>query len=452
MATLRNVEAFKDRLEGRVFSPLTATSRGYYLVVGLLLLIIAWGLFAYVIQLRDGLWVTGMRDRISWGIYIALFVFFIGVSMAGTMVSAVLRITGAGWRTPVTRVAELITVAALVVAGLFILFDMGRPDRLINLVIYGRWRSPVTWDVYGITTYLMGSLIYLYLALIPDLAICRDKLGQKAGKFRALLYDFLAVGWVGSETQRRRLGVAMGVMMIVIIPIAVSMHTVTSLLFANTLRESWNSTMFPAFFVSGALYSGTATIIALVAILRRSLHLEEYLTIKHFRYLGYILATTGAMVVFFNLSEYTVTGYQLTEESAFHFDQILQGAIAPIYWAYIIVGVIIPILIIIIPITRNIVGITAAAGMVIVGMFLERYVIVVAGFRLPLQPYEAPSYAPTWIEWSVSAGGAALFVLIIVLALKLLPSIAIEETVEQFELESLTGSQGLQAAESATEA
>lgn len=451
MATLGKVGSFRSRLEERVFAPLTATSERFYFFIGVLLLVIAWGLFAYAIQLRDGLWVTGMRDRISWGLYIALFVFFIGVSMAGTMVSAVLRITGAGWRTPITRVAELVTVAALVVAGLFILFDMGRPDRLVNLVIYGRWRSPVTWDVYGMTTYLMGSLIYLYLALIPDLALCRDRLGQRAGRLRAMLYDALAVGWAGTARQKKRLSVAMGIMMIVIIPIAVSMHTVTSLLFANTLRESWNSTMFPAFFVSGALYSGTATIIALVAILRKGFHLEEYLTIKHFRYLGYILATTGVMVVFFNLSEYTVTGYQLTEESAFHFQQILQGALAPIYWTYIIVGVLIPILIVIVPATRNTIGITVAAGMVIVGMFLERYVIVVAGFRLPLQPYEAPTYSPSWVEWSVSAGGAALFALIIVLALKLLPSIAIEETVEEHELRSAPATTDSRSAESATE-
>ena len=433
MATLGEVERFQGRLEERVFAPITKTRKSFYLLIGVLLLVIAWATYAYAIQLQDGLWVTGMRDRISWGIYIALFVFFIGVSMAGTMVSAVLRITGAAWRTPITRVAEIVTVAALVVAGLFILFDMGRPDRLMNILIYGRWRSPVTWDVYGITTYILGSLIYLYLALIPDLALCRDKLSDRAGKIRGMLYEVLAIGWIGTERQRRRLSVGLGIMMVLIIPIAVSMHTVTSLLFANTLRESWNSTMFPAFFVAGALYSGTAVIIALIAILRRALHLEEYLTIKHFRYLAYILATTGIMVVFFNLSEFTVTGYQLTEESAFHFEQILQGALAPIYWAYIVVGIIIPILITLIPYTRNVVGITTAAGMVIVGMFLERYVIVIAGFRLPLQPYEAPMYAPTWVEWSISAGGAALFALIIALALKIVPAIAIEETVEHYE-------------------
>lgn len=409
------------------------TSVRFYLLVGLLLLVIAWGFFAYTVQLRDGLWVTGMRDRISWGLYIALFVFFIGVSMAGTMVSAVLRITGAGWRTPITRVAELVTVAALAVAGLFILFDMGRPDRLINLLIYGRWRSPVTWDVYGITTYLIGSLIYLYLALIPDLALCRDRLGRRAGRIRAWLYGILSIGWRGTERQKKRLGTGLGVMMVVIIPIAVSMHTVTSLLFASTLREAWNSTMFPAFFVAGALYSGTGIIIALIAVLRKTLRLEEYLTVKHFRYLGYVLATTGLMVVFFNMSEYTVTGYQLTAESAFHFQQLLEGALAPVYWTYIVIGTIIPIMLILIPATRNIAGITVAAGMVIAGMFLERYVIVVGGFRIPLQPYEPASYSPTWVEWSVSAGGVALFLLIIVLALKILPAVAIEETVEQYE-------------------
>lgn len=444
MAALDSLESFQNRLEEKVFAPVTGCrSLGSYLLIGILLLVIAWGLYAYVIQLRDGLWVTGMRDRISWGLYIALFVFFIGVSMAGTMVSAVLRITGAGWRTPITRVAELVTVAALVVAGLFILFDMGRPDRLINLLAYGRWRSPVTWDVYGITTYLMGSMIYLYLALIPDLALCRDRLGERVGRINTWFYAVLSVGWVGSERQRRRLNIGLGIMMIIIIPIAVSMHTVTSLLFASTLRESWNSTMFPAFFVAGALYSGTAVIIGFVAVLRKAFHFEEYLNDKHFRNLGYALATTGLMVVFFNMSEYMVMGYQLTEDSAFHFQQLLEGALAPVYWTYIVIGTIIPILLILIPVTRNMIGITAAAGMVIVGMFLERYVIVIGGFRLPLQPYEPASYAPTWVEWSVSAGGFALFLLIIVLALRVLPSVAIEETVEQYEHDMRNGASGV---------
>ncbi len=432
MATLESVESFRGRLEGRALAPLTGTGKGFYLLAGLLLLVIAWGLYAYSVQLREGLWATGMRDRISWGLYIALFVFFIGVSMSGTMVSAVLRITGAGWRTPITRVAEVVTVAALMVAGLFILFDMGRPDRLFNVLVYGRWRSPITWDVYGITLYIIGSLTYLYLALIPDLARCRDKLGRRAGRPRTWLYETLSVGWRGTERQRRRLGIGLGIMMIVIIPVAVSMHTVTSLLFASTHREAWDNPMFPGFFVAGALYSGTGVIITLIAIVRKTLHLEEYLTAKHFRYLGYVLVTTALMVVFFNLSEYTVKGYKMTEGSALHFQQLLSGAMAPVYWAYIVVGIIIPILLVIVPATRNITGIVTAAVMAVVGMALERYVIVVGGLRIPLQPYEPASYSPSWVEWSVSAGGLALFSLIIMLALKVFPAVAIEETVEEY--------------------
>ena len=436
MATLEQSSAFQVRLERTVLAPLRTSSAMYYAVVGLLGLVTVWGVVAYGVQLRDGLWATGMRDRISWGLYIALFVFFIGVSMAGTMVSAVLRITGAAWRTPITRIAEVITVAALVCAGVFIVVDMGRPDRLYNLLLYGRWRSPITWDVYGINIYVTGSLLYLYLAAVPDLAICRDAFDRHARPMRARLYDILSVGWKGTARQRRLLGIGMGVMMIVIIPIAVSMHTVTSLIFATTLRESWRSTMFPAFFVAGALYSGTGMIIVVTALLRRAVHLEEYLTIKHFRYLGYILAVTALMVVFFNLSEYTVVGFQMAEDDAFYFSQILEGALAPYYWIYIVVGVIAPILLILIPQTRTIAGITFAAVLANVGMLMERYVIVVGGFRVPTMPYAAPSYTPTWVEMSVAVGGFALFALIIMTALKVMPSIAMEETTEQHELEA----------------
>jgi Ni/Fe-hydrogenase subunit HybB-like protein len=436
MATLEQNNAFQLRLERTVLAPLQTSSGRYYALVGVLGLAIAWGVFAYGIQLRDGLWATGMRDRISWGLYIALFVFFIGVSMAGTMVSAVLRITGAAWRTPITRIAEVITVAALVSAGVFIVVDMGRPDRLYNLLFYGRWRSPITWDVYGINIYVTGSLLYLYLAAVPDLAICRDAFNRRAQPMRARLYDIMSVGWRGTVRQRRLLGIGMGVMMIVIIPIAVSMHTVTSLIFATTLRESWRSTMFPAFFVAGALYSGTGMIIIVTAMLRKVVHLEEYLTIKHFKYLGYILAVTALMVVFFNLSEYTVIGFQMTEGDAFYFRQLLEGVLAPYYWTYAVVGIIIPVLLVLIPRTRTLAGITLAAVLANVGMLLERYIIVVGGFRVPTMPYEPPSYTPTWVEMSVAVGGFALFALIIVMALKVLPSIAMEETTEQHELKA----------------
>src|SRR3990172_5502019 len=159
-------------------------------------------------------------DRISWGLYITTFVFFIGISHAGTLISAILRVSHAGWRTPITRMAEFITVVALIVGALFPIFDLGRPDRMLNVIRYGRWPSPILWDFFAISTYLVGSLLYLYLPLIPDLATCRDRLAGSLSRRKAWLYRTLSLGWTGSREQKRSLAAALGVMMIIILFLA----------------------------------------------------------------------------------------------------------------------------------------------------------------------------------------------------------------------------------------
>ena len=219
---MATVTAYQRRLEERVLRPLVAEGRGWYVAFGLLSLVLAWGAFAYFVQLRDGLVVTGMRDRTLWGLYITNFVFFIGISHAGTLISAILRTSQAGWRTPVTRMAEFITVVALTVGGLMPMIDLGRPDRIPNLFLHGRWQSPILWDMLAISTYLVGSIAYLYLPLIPDLAIARDRLQGRAGKWKLRFYRSAALGWRNTPRQQALLRRAMTLMMILIIPIAVS--------------------------------------------------------------------------------------------------------------------------------------------------------------------------------------------------------------------------------------
>ena len=246
-------ESWQSRLERTALAPVTGTSRGYYLWVAFLLLIIAWGVYAYSRQLQDGLIVTGMRDRISWGLYITTFVFFIGISHAGTLISAILRVSQARWRTPVTRMAEFITAVALICGALFVIIDLGRPDRLLNVIIYGRWQSPIVWDVLAITTYLTASIAYLFLPMIPDLALFRDRLVGRVSTWKIWLYRLLAVGWRGNAAQWRSLGAAMTVAMILIIPIAGSVHTVGSWIFPMPPRWPWDSPLFGAFVAAGAL-------------------------------------------------------------------------------------------------------------------------------------------------------------------------------------------------------
>ncbi|MDH3730729.1 MAG: polysulfide reductase NrfD [Acidimicrobiia bacterium] len=427
------LSAWQARLEETTLAPARKTSKSYYLVVGGLLIVIAWALYAYNIQVRDGLVVTGMRDRISWGLYITMFVFFIGISHAGTLISAILRVSNATWRTPVTRMAEFITAVALMTGALFVIVDLGRPDRALNLLIHGRWQSPIVWDVMAVTTYLTASLLYLYLPMIPDLAFFRDRLGGKVAGWKSWLYGILSINWRGNQTQKSQLHGSITIMMILIIPIAVSVHTVVSWIFAMTLREAWNSAIFGFFFVAGAIFSGIATLIIMMALLRKVYHLEEYLTLKHFRYLGYLMGAMAGVMLYANISEYVTAGFKFEEGSEFIFRQLFVAEFAPFFWFYLIAGIIIPIVMMFIPAMRSISGIVVAAILVDVAMWVERYFIVVTGLRAPLLPYEPANYAPTWVEWSITAGGFAFFALLVTVFVKVFPIMAVYEMVEERE-------------------
>ena len=334
--------------EAPVLRPLQRSGWGFWLLVGTLLGVIAVGGYAYVTQLRVGLGVTGLNDRVSWGLYITNFVFFIGVSHAGTLISAILRVTGAEWRRPITRMAEAITVFALMVGAPMVLIDMGRPERLFSIFVSGRLLSPILWDVISITTYLAGSLLYLYLPMIPDLALLRDRLTD-VPRWRRWLYRVLAAGWHGTERQRALLERGIAAMAIVIIPVAVSVHTVVSWIFGMTLRAGWHSTIFGPYFVVGAIFSGIAAIITAMAVFRWVYRLGAFLTEKHFRNLGYLLLTLDFAYLYFTISEYLTISYgaELKDITLVH--ALFYGQFAPAFWVMVISGLVLPAVLLILP-------------------------------------------------------------------------------------------------------
>ncbi|MBI4186161.1 MAG: polysulfide reductase NrfD [Chloroflexi bacterium] len=429
----RAVEGFNQRLERTVFSPLTHTTKGYYAFVLLLMAIVAWGLYAYVTQLRYGLSMTGMRNVVMWGLYLVNFVFFIGISHAGTLISAILRVTHAGWRTPVTRMAELITVVALMVGALMPLIDLGHPERVWYLIAYGRFQSPLMWDIVSITSYLTGSLIYLYLPLIPDIALMRDRLGRTSSAIKRKLYTFLALGWRNTPEQRHRLEKAIGIMALTIIPIAISVHTVVSFVFSMTLRPGWDSTVFGIYFVIGAIFSGIASILIVMAIFRKFYHLEEYLTEKHFRYLGYLMLTTLLIYLYLTFGEYLTVGYKLEVEEKHLLELLMLGGNAAWFWLFVVTSLIIPFLLIVIRRGPTIPRMVTAAVLINVGMWIKRFVIVIPSLQVPLMPFDFGAYTPTWVEWSITAGAFAAFILIFALFAKLMPLISIWEVAEEAE-------------------
>ncbi len=286
---------------------LTKTSGKFYIAVFVLFCIAVWGAFAWIVQLVKGLGVTGMNNSVAWGVYITNFVFFIGISHAGTLISAILRISNAEWRRPITRAAEAITVFALMMGGIQIMLDLGHPERMLNVIIYGRLTSPLLWDVICISIYLLSCIFYLFLPLIPDMAILKNK--SDISEWRKKLYRLLSVGWNGNREQKRRLEKAIGIMAILIVPIAVSVHTVVSWIFGMALRPMWHSSILGPYFVTGAIFSGIAAIIIAMAVIRKVNHLESYLQSIHFNNMGILLIVLTSLWFYFTFAEYLTNGY-----------------------------------------------------------------------------------------------------------------------------------------------
>jgi len=433
MQAAPTVDERRLRMERAVLAPLTRTGPAYLVLMTLMLAVFAWGVYAWTVQLRRGLAVTGLSDRVPWGFYITNFVFWIGVSHAGTFISAVLRVGNVGWRTPVVRMAEFMTIAALLMGGWMPLVDLGRPDRLVNLLNYGRFQSAIVWDLLAITTYLTGSLIYLYLPLIPDLALARDRLDPTRHRLRHRLYSILAVGWHGNEEQWRRLARGIRIMCVLIIGVMVSVHTVVSWIFGMTLRAGWHSTIFGPYFVVGAIWSGIAAVIVGMVVFRRVFHLQEIITRRHFVHLANLLLVAGLVYAYLTFSEYLTIAYKLEPQDAGLLNALLLGGYAPMFWTYGVAGMLVPLLLLSLPWTRNVPGIVTASVLVNVGMWVKRYVITVPSLALPQIPRGWAAYAPTWIEVSIVAATFAGFAFLVGLMAKAVPLIPTWELAEQME-------------------
>ena len=423
--------------EQKLLRSMDMSGGGFRAWIALLGAVILWGVFAYSRQFRHGLIETGMRDQISWGLYISNFVFFIGISHAGTLISAILRVTDSDWRRPITRMAEGITVVALCIGGSMVLIDLGRPDRALNLFRYGRIQSPIVWDVLSVSTYLTGCLIYFYLPLMPDLAIVAEAPGTSP--FRRSLYKVLSLGWTGSPAEWHLLEKAISVMAVMIIPLAISVHTVVSWIFAMTLRPGWDSSIFGPYFVVGAIYSGAATVVLAMCLLRGMLHLEDYLEPVHYRNLGLLLLSFSLLYLYFNVNEYLTVGYKFQGGEKLLLERLFFGDYAGFFWTVQIVGVLIPMLLMIAVLGPQryrqftVPGLGLASFLAIMGAWAKRYLIVVPTLSspfLPIQgvPQQWGHYAPTWVEWSITAAAFAAFLLLYTLLVKIFPVISVWET------------------------
>jgi Ni/Fe-hydrogenase subunit HybB-like protein len=403
-----------------LFEPILHTGGRFYVTVTVLLAIIAWAVFAWIIEVKRGLGITGMNRPVMWGFYIINFVFFIGISHAGTLISAILRLCNAEWRRAITRSAEVITVLVLFIGMSNIVIDLGRPDRVLYVLQYGHLRSPLLWDVISVTCYLTGSMIYLYLPLIPDIALIRERTTK-----RAWLYRLLSLGWSGTERQHRWLERGIAVMAIIVIPIAVSVHTVVSWVFGMTIQPMWHSTIFGPYFVVGAIFSGIAALIIAMAVLRWAYHLEDYLRPIHFNNLGILLLVMTLLWFYFTFAEHLTTYYGSDPSHMAVFSAKVSGPYAPYFWAMVVCCFVIPLPVL--ALYRTVTGTVVASFAVTIGMWLERFTIVVPTLVNPRLPYQRGFYHPTWVEFSLMAGCFAAFILLYVLFSKLFPIVSVWE-------------------------
>ncbi len=406
-----------------IIAPVLTVGRGFRRWAVALAAVVLWSLVAWTWQLVYGLGATDLGRPVYWGLYITNFVFFIGVSHAGTLISAILRIVHAEWRRPITRMAEVITVLVLFFGVGNIILDLGRPERAWYVLRHPHFSSPLLWDVASISLYLTCSTIYLYLPLIPDIALVRER----ATGWRRRVYRRLALGWTGTPREWQGLERAIGVMAVVVIPVAVSVHTVVSWVFAMTIQPMWHSAIFGPYFVVGAIFSGIAAIITAMAIVRKVYGLEAYLEPVHFNNLGILLLVMACLWFYFTFAEHLTVWYGHEPNELAVFNAKLFGRFAPLFWAMFVFCFVVPFGILCRARTRTVAGTVVASISVNLGMWLERFTIVVPSLSNPRAPVHTFIYAPSWVEWSLMAGCFAAFTLLYMGFTKLFPIISVWE-------------------------
>jgi molybdopterin-containing oxidoreductase family membrane subunit len=394
-------------------------------------------LYAYVRQLQLGLGVAGIRDYVSWGMYISNFVFFVAVSLIGMLMTAVLGLLKIKWAAPLTRISEIIAFAFAAVAGLVIVSDMGRPDRLLYVIIYGRVQSPIFWDITVVSLYVVISALLLYLPLIPDMKICYDKLENVPGLPRKI-YKILSLNWIGSIEQQKIIKNSIRVLAILIIPVALGIHTVTSWLFANTSRDGWDSTVFGPYFVSGAFVAGCAAVIIGMYFYQKNFKLKDYITDMHFDNMGKLLVLVSLVYLYFNLNEFMVPGYKMKKFDAIHINELFTGAHALLFWGTQIFGLVLPIILLLFKRLRKPLPIMVISIFVLVGAWFKRYIIVIPPQEhpyIPIQdvPYVFKHYTPTLNEILITVGPIILTLIIITILSKIIPIIPIQEAIDEME-------------------
>jgi Ni/Fe-hydrogenase subunit HybB-like protein len=410
---------------------------GWYVLAGFFSVIVLFGIFAWIHQMRYGMGSAGFNDHAFWAIDLANVITFIGVSYGGAVVSAVLRLTGATWRAPLTRLAEGTAVCTVIVGGALLIPHIARPERVYGMIIHPNTSAPVFWDMIAVTTYMAASIVFFALPLMPDMAILHAHDAKGLGKLRARLYERISRGWIGAPKQRQVLAGALGLISIMVIPLAVSVHSVLAWAFATTSRPWWHESIWAPQFVVAALYSGVAIVILVCAGFRRAYGLQAFITERHFIRLGFIMAAFGAAYLYLTFADILPGAYVGENSVADVFGELLVGRLAPVFWLFIMCGSVIPLVLIALPWTRNIVGICVASSMIIPMMWMKRMLMVVVPGNYDVVTGDSGSFHFTWVSVGITLGATAAVPLLLMLLFRVVPVLSIDEIEEIAEEEEM---------------
>ena len=407
------------------------SGRGFWIALGLagaftvLFMVAIWYLFA------TGVGIWGVNEPVAWAFALTNFVWWVGIGHAGTFISAILLLVRQKWRTSINRFAEAMTIFAVAMAGLMPVLHLGRPWFFYWLIPYPditnlwpQWRSPLVWDIFAIGTYIIVSLLFWYMGLLPDLATLRDRAQARS---QQVLYGLFALGWRGDARHWHSFDSAYLLLAGLATPLVISVHSVVSLDFAIANLPGWHSTIFPPYFVAGALYSGFAMALTIAIPMRRIFRLEEFITARHLANMAKLMLACGLIVAYSYATEIFTAFYSGDRFEIFAVLNRLRGPYAWLYWVVILCNVVVPQLLWLRWTRRRTAALLIVSLIINAGMWLERFMLIVTSLHRDFLPSSWGYFVPTFWDWATLAGSLGTFALMFLLFVRFLPAISMSE-------------------------
>ncbi|MBL7986868.1 MAG: polysulfide reductase NrfD [Chlorobi bacterium] len=434
----KDFESVTEKISGLVLRK--GVTKGWVVGFGIAFMLLMLFLYAVTILFVDGIGIWGINVPVAWGFDIVNFVWWIGIGHAGTLISAILLLLRQDWRTSINRFAEAMTLFAVACAGMFPILHLGRPQLFYWLLPYypntmallPQFRSPLLWDVFAVSTYGTVSLLFWFVGLIPDLASLRDRATTKG---KQMIYGALSLGWRGSAVHWKRYTTIYMILAGLSTPLVLSVHTVVSFDFAVSQIPGWHATIFPPYFVAGAIFSGFAMVLTLGIPLRKYYGLEDYITPRHLNNMAKVMLATGLIVVYGYSQEAFMGWYSGAEYEKYMIWNRMTGPYAPAYWALIFCNGVVPQLLWMRKFRTHTVWLWCISIVVNVGMWLERYVIIAISLHRDFVPSAWGYYNPTFFDWATYIGTMGLFLTLFFLFIRFLPVIAVSEVRELVHIE-----------------